>query len=393
VPGRRIRLGADELTRDIVVNERWFSSVTYSDNGVYNAVCPQDHGLSYLLVGDARVQLREAIAVCGELLLGRGRTWDVLPKFFDNRDRLPFHLHPCQDHVAPGLVGKPESYYFPEELNIERHRFPLTAMGVDAAYPDDRIREHLARFLRGDNRLTDLGNTIPLVPGTGYHMPACTLHAPGSLVTYELQVASDVTCLPESRANDMALPTDLLDRDLPVSVARDGLERVMEHVLSMLRCRNSGNADNFRREYFRAPVEVRRDEAGSQSLVIYRTGRASEVENPDLYSAKKTLVEGGGTIALHERAACGVIALAGHGEIRVPGRSPVVLESVSYYPSRDHLGGDEIFVAAPAAAAFEVSARSLEQLRFYQHFASGSNPEAASVPVPAFSPFGEHPPR
>jgi hypothetical protein len=382
VPGRRIRLGEDSLTRDIVVNERWFSSVTFSDNGVFNTVCPDDHGLSYLLIGDARVQLKEALEVAGRLLLGPDRRWNVLPKFFDNRDRLPFHLHPCGDHVAAGLVGKPESYFFPEELNTIRHRFPHTTVGVDPAVPDGEIARRLLEFLRGDNRLTDLGNAVPLVAGTGYHMPACTLHAPGSLVTYELQVASDVTCLPESRANDMGLPTDLLDRDLPVKVARDGLERVMSHVLAMINCPGAGNRDDFRRQYFRAPVATLAEEGGTQSFVIYRTGRAGEARCPDLYSAKRTVVHGGGTLRIREHAAFGAIALGGHGTLRVPGRQPVVLEAVSFFPTRDDPGGDEVFVAAGAAAELEVEAESVERLSFYQHFASDSNPEAATLAVP-----------
>ncbi len=264
--------------------------------------------------------LRDAIAACGELLLGKGRAWDVLPKFFDNWHRIPHHLHPCQEHCAPGLVGKPESYYFPEELNVDRNAFPATPMGVDPAYTDRQVMSHLRHYFKGDNRLTDLANTINLVAGTGWYMPPCTLHAPGSLVTYELQAASDVSCIPESRVNDVVMQPDLLDRDLPVKVASDGFDKVCGYILSMIRCRNAGNGENFRREYFRPPVSVRDDPEARQSFVIYRTGRASERANPDLYSAKKTVVTGGREARFEERAAFGVIVLAGHGEVKVPGQ-------------------------------------------------------------------------
>ena len=139
VPGRRIKLLRDYISRDVAVNERWLSSVTYADNGAFNAVCPPDHGLSYFVIGDWKVQLKETLETSGELLLGRGKTWNVLPKFFDNWHRIPNHLHPCDDHCATGLRGKPESYYFPEELNIGRNAFPSSSFGVDPAVTDAEL--------------------------------------------------------------------------------------------------------------------------------------------------------------------------------------------------------------------------------------------------------------
>jgi hypothetical protein len=387
VPGRRIKLRDDYISQDVAVNERWLASVTFADNGVLNRICPPDHGLSYLVIGSNRVLLRDAIAVRGELLLGKGRTWDVLPKFFDNWHRIPHHMHPCQQHCSPGLTGKPESYYFPEELNVDRNAFPSTPMGVDPSYTDRQVMSHLRHYFKGDNRLTDLANAINLVPGTGWFMPPCTLHAPGSLVTYELQVASDVTCIPESRVNDMVMPPDLLDRDIPVKVAVEGFENVCEYILSMIRCPNAGNGDNFRKEYFRPPVTVGKDGDVEQAYVICRTGRTSTAVNPDLYSAKKTRLTGGRSARLAERAAFGAIVLAGHGEVRVPGRTGLAVASASLYPDRDAMGSDEFFVAAGAAASLEMAAASEETLSVYQHFASGSNPEARSLPVPEWVPF------
>jgi hypothetical protein len=389
VPGRRLRLRDEYLSQDVAVNERWLASVTYADNGVYNRICPKDHGLSYLVIDGSRVLLRDAIAACGGLLLGKGRTWDVLPKFFDNWHRIPHHLHPCQDHCAPGLVGKPESYYFPEELNVDRNAFPATPMGVDPAYTDRQVMSHLRHYFKGDNRLTDLANTINLAAGTGWYMPPCTLHAPGSLVTYELQTASDVSCIPESRVNDTVMQPDLLDRDLPVKVAADGFEKVCDYILSMIRCPKAGNGDNFRREYFRPPVPVRGDAEASQAYVVYRTGRAGEPRNPDLYSAKKTVVAGGREARCAERAAFGVIVLAGTGEVKVAGKQGVRAASASLYPDRDTVLEDELFVAAGAASSFAVSVAGEESLRFCQHFASGSNPEAGSLAMPEWIPFPE----
>lgn len=387
IPGRRIKLLNDYMSKDVAVNERWLASVTYADNGAFNSVCPPDHGLSYLVIDGSRVQLKDALAACGDLLLGPGKTWDVLPKFFDNWHRIPNHLHPCDTHCAKGLRGKPESYYFPEELNMGRNAFPLSCFGVDPFFTDEQILSALRHYLAGDNRLTDLGNMINLVPGTGWFMPPCTLHAPGSLVTYELQVASDVTCIPESRVNDMVMPLDLIDRDIPVKIDAEGLEAVAEYILSMIRCKCSGNDKSFRLEYFRSPVQARNDKEGSQKWIIYRTGMASARENPDLYSAKKTTVNTGMEMELSEQAAFGAIVLGGHGKIQVSGKDALNVESASMYPDTDTLGGDEFFVAAGAAKRVCVLCRSTEQMVLYQHFASGSNPETRTLHVPEFVPF------
>jgi len=387
IPGRRIKLKDDYINQDVVVNERWLASVTYADNGIYNSICPNDHGLSYLIVGDSKVQLKEAIEVCGTILLGKERKWDVLSKFFDNWHRIPHHLHPCDDHCSERLRGKPESYYFPEELNMNKNAFPHTSVGVDPVFTDDHIMNYLLQYFKGDNRLTELSNTIDLIPGTGWFMPPCTLHAPGSLVTYELQVASDVTCIPESRVNDMVMPPDLIDRDIPVKIAVDGLERVCQYIVDMIRCKNSGNFNHFQKEYFRPPVKVFELEEGSQSFIIYRTGKSSERVNPDFYSAKKMIVNHESILEIEESEAFGAIILGGHGEISVPGKAPVAIESVSMYPTRNDLGGDEIFVAKDAAAKLIVRCNSIERLSIYQHFASNSNPEGTSLEIPEYFRF------
>jgi hypothetical protein len=388
VPGRRIKLRDDYMSQSVAVNERWLASATKADNGAYNAVCPPDHGLSYLVIGDARVTLRDALSACPDLLLGPGKRWDVLPKFFDNWHRIPNHLHPCDAHCSGGLVGKPESYYFPEELNMDRNAFPITYFGVDPSYGDRQILSYLKRYPEGDNRLSDLGNAINLAPGTGWFMPPCTLHAPGSLVTYELQTASDVTCIPESRVNDMVMPADLLDRDIPAKLSEVGIEGVARYILSMIRCENSGNSHNFRQEYFRPPVPVFEGRDGSQHWVVYRTGRASAGRSPDLYSAKKTTVQPGAGLRLSEKGAFGAIVLGGSGTLRVPGREACRIENVAMFPDRDSVGGDEFFVSAAAAGDLEMECSSMESLRVYQHFASGTNPEAGVLEPPEYLPFG-----
>ena len=55
------------------------------------------------------------------------------------------------------------------------------------------------------------------------------------------------------------------------------------------------------------------------------------------------------------------------------------IESPSIYHSRNEVGADELFVAAGAARKLVIESQGHEQLSFYQHFASDSNPQAASL--------------
>jgi len=100
------------------------------------------------------------------------------------------------------------------------------------------------------------------------------------------------------------------------------------------------------------------------------------------------VVASGRVLELQEKAAFGAIVLSGHGTVAVDGRKPLAVESASMFPTRDALGGDEFFVAAGAAAKFRLACASIESLHVYQHFASGSNPEARNIAVPEHRMFG-----
>lgn len=381
-PGRRIKLKDEYLSQNLAVNERWLASVTYSDNGIYNDICPKDHGYSYIVTEKGLIKLADAIFHCRSLMLGdEKKEWDVLPKFFDNRHRIPFHMHPCQEHVKKGLLGKPESYHFPIELNMNRNSYPTTPIGVDESYTDKQILEYLKGYFKGDNHLTDLGCGINILPGTGYYMPPCTLHAPGSLATYELQAASDVSCIPESRVNDMPMPPDMIDRDFPVTIKKDGFDAVCDYMLDMIKCKNAGNFDSFRKEYFRPPVEIKHDENYRQQYVIYRCGKYSEKENKDIYSAKRTAINSYKSTSLKENAAFGAIVLRGCGEISA-GKQSVIIETATMFETREDCFADEFFVAANAAANLKVIGKTAEPLVFYQHFASNSNPDSTNITIP-----------
>jgi hypothetical protein len=179
----------------------------------------------------------------------------------------------------------------------------------------------------------------------------------------------------------MVMPPDLIDRDFPVTIAKDGEEKVFEYILKLVNCSNSGNKDNFRQEYYRPPITVHKEKGGRQDYVIYRCGRATEALNPDFYSSKHTVVNSQTSWQVEERAAFGTVVLSGHGVFEVAGKEPVVVESASMYYDRNEIGADEVFVAAGAAKKLSIRCASYQKLSFYQHFASNSNPESTSLKI------------
>ena len=54
-----------------------------------------------------------------------------------------------------------------------------------------------------------------LKPGTGWLIPPCILHAPGSLCTYEPQWGSDVFGMYQSLVEGREVPWSLLVKDVP----------------------------------------------------------------------------------------------------------------------------------------------------------------------------------
>src|SRR5436305_1491812 len=75
------------------------------------------------------------------------------------------------------------------------------------------IHRCLERWNEGDNGILDYSKAYRLKPGTGWLVPPCILHAPGSLVTYEPQWGSDVFGMYQSMVEGRAVPWHLLTKD------------------------------------------------------------------------------------------------------------------------------------------------------------------------------------
>src|SRR5215831_7379255 len=83
--------------------------------------------------------------------------------------------------------ARPEPYYFPPQYNPMDNNFPLTYFGLDLSTTKAQMRRCLKRWNEGDNGILELLRADRLRLGTGWLVPPCTLHAPGSLCTFEPQ--------------------------------------------------------------------------------------------------------------------------------------------------------------------------------------------------------------
>lgn len=369
MPGGRLKLDPRDLyalgAHRGGIDERWFSSTTKADNGPGT---PEDEGLSYVAANGKKVLLKEAIELAGDDILGADVMaaqggWSLLCKFFDNLGPIPHHMHQMEKHAKNvGRKGKPEAYYFPPQYNFTGNNFPYTFMGLEPGTTKDDVRRCLERWNEGDNGILYHSKAYKLKPGSGWQIDAGILHAPGSLVTYEPQVNSDVFGMFQSMVEGRAVPWDLLVKDVPPEQHHD-----LDYIIDMLDW--EANVDpEFGKHRIFDPTPVR-DEAEmaacgySEKWITYST---------PYYSAKELTVMPGRTVKITDAAAYGMILTQGHGTI---GKLDVETPSMIRF---GEMTKDELFVSAPAAKAGLVvrNGSDKENLVMLKHFAPG-NPDAA----------------
>jgi hypothetical protein len=201
-----------------------------------------------------------------------------------------------------------------------------------------------------------------LKAGTGWQIDAGILHAPGSLVTYEPQVNSDVFAMFQSMVEGRAVGWELLVKDVPADHHQD-----LDYLLDMLDWDANTDPEFMKHRLFHpAPVCEPREmhEAGySEKWVVFSTPH---------YSAKELTVYPGRSVSLRDKAAYGLIVTQGFGTI---GLMDVETPTLIRY---GQMTKDELFVSAAAAGeGVTVTNRSdREDLVLLKHFGPG-NPDAA----------------
>ena len=371
-PGRRLRLAPSDYyalgTNRGGIDERWFASTTEA----MNENRAPDEGLSYVVLDGQKFTLKDAIEAEGSRLIGRRmweefHRWPVYSKFFDNLEPLPHHIH-LNDAQAKlvGQQGKPEAYYFPPQYNPVGNVFPHTYFGLEPGTTKAQIRRCLERWNEGDNGILNYSKAYRLQPGTGWHVPPCILHAPGSLCTFEPQWGSDVFGMYQSLVEGSYIPWDLLVKDVPKEKHHD-----LDFIVDLIDW--EANTDPyFKDHHYLEPISVA-DTASEGYLdkwVVY-----GKFSGRQLFSAKELTVKPGVKCLLKEQGAFGLIITQGEGRI---GKLAVHSPSMIRF---GEMTEDELFVSHDAAlqgVAFENTSKQ-EPLVVLRYFGPDSNPDAPEV--------------
>jgi hypothetical protein len=371
-PGKRLKLHPDDLYAFGLnrggIDERWFASTTPAANENRTP----DEGLSYVVADGQRFSLQAAIAESGPAIIGKGlwnkyKKWPVYSKFFDNMGPIPHHMHQSSKQAKlVGQEGKPESYYFPPQHNNVGNNFPYTFMGLEPGTARGQVRRCLENWNKGDNGILDLSRAYRLKPGTGWLIPPCILHAPGSLCTYEPQWGSDVFGMYQSLVEGREVPWSLLVKDMPKNKHKD-----LDWIVDQLDW--DGNCDpNFKDNHYLEPIPVAdtRSEGYVDRWIVY-----GKIEGEQLFSAKELTVDAGVKCTINDRGAYGLICVQGTGKINdQPLNSPKLI--------RFHeLTEDEYFCTesgAQSGVTFENTSET-EPLVVLRYFGPEVNPDAPEI--------------
>lgn len=362
IPGRRLKLHPGDYyaygANRGGIDERWFASTTKADNGPLTT--PYE-GLSFIHVdGGEHVLLRDAIEmegaeILGEPIMKKFGGWKAYSKFFDNQEPLPHHLHLTDKMAANvGRAGKPEAYYFPKQLNNHGGWFPYTFFGLNPGTTPDDVKRCIQNWYKADNNILALSRAYKLQPGTGWDVPPGVLHAPGSLLTYEPQRASDVFSMFQNIVWEAYTPRDLLEKDIPENKKSDP-----DYYVQLLDWELNTDPLFFEHRYMppkpSKPLEAMQAEGYQQMDIVYKS---------TYFSAKELTILPGKSALIKDDAPYGAIVIQGHGTF-----GNLEIES----PAMIRFGQttqDELFVTAKAAkeGILVTNLSSTDDLVMLKHF-------------------------
>lgn len=367
-PGRRLKLHPDDLfalgAQRGGIDERWFSSTCPADNGPGT---PPDEGLSYVVAGDQKMLLKDLIESSGSEILGDKvmSKWGglkVFSKFFDNMQALPHHIHIGQEHASLiGMEGKPESYYFPPQVNFTGNDFPYTFFGLEPGTTKEELKKCLKDFSKGDNKILDITKAYRLELGTGWLLPPGILHAPGSLCSFEPQWASDVYMMFESLPSGKPIGKEFMSKDAP-----DDKKDDIDFLISTLDWEKN-TAPDFKKRFFLPPIDIKNNTPHKyhEKWVVY-----GKVEGQEVFSAKELTVYSGQKTTIKDTSAYGAIVLQGHGKMNdIDVESPIMIR----YGDQTK---DEFFVPYQTAiTGVTVENTGCEPLVILKFFGPDCNPD------------------
>ena len=201
-------------------------------------------------------------------------------------------------------------------------------------------------------------------PGTGWLIPPCILHAPGSLVTYEPQWGSDVFSMFQSLCEGRDVWRDLLVKDI-LPEKHDDLAYIVDQLDW------DANVDtHFKDNHYLEPIADGDTEGDGyvDRWVVY-----GDVDGEQKFSAKELTIEPGVTCTIKDNGASGVILVQGRGRIEnTPLECPTMIRF-------GEMTEDEVFITAKKAQeGYEIENRGTEcPLVLLRYFGPGHQPASA----------------
>ena len=339
-PGKRIKLHPHDWyaygAHRGGIDERWFGSTTdaANDGRVWH------EGQSFCTWRGKQFLLKDAVAeapqrIIGDPLWETYGKWPVYSKFFDNMGPIPHHMHQrSEDAALVGQEGKPESYYFPPQLNNVDNNFAYTFMGLEPGTTQDDLRRCLENWDRGDNGILDLSRAYRLQRGTGWLIPPGVLHAPGSLCTYEPQWGSDVFGMFQSLVEGREVPWSLLVKDMPAEKHQD-----LDFIIGQLDWEKNVDT-HFKQSNYLEPIIADEGAGWVDRWIVY-----GHVDGKQLFSSKELTIEPGAKYRLQDPGASSWITVQGRGRMgRLNLQTPAMIRFGA-------LTEDEVFITCAAATA------------------------------------------
>lgn len=341
IPGKRLKLHPNDYyaygAHRGGIDERWFASTTKADNGPLTSPC---EGLSFIHVNYAsKVLLKDALEIAGNEILGEAVMkkyggWMMYSKYFDNQEPLPHHIH-LNDKMAAnvGRQGKPEAYYFPKQLNNHGGYFPYTFYGLHPGTTKNQIKQCLTNWEKSDNGILNFSRAYKLRPGTGWDVPPGVLHAPGSLLTYEPQKASDVFAMYQNITWDAYVSKELLQKDIPEDKRQD-----LDYYIELLDWELNTDPNFYENRFMQPkpvkPLQEMRADGYEEYDIAYKS---------ESFSAKELTILPGRSAVIRDDGPYGAIVIQGHGLF---GHLDIDSPAIVRFGEMTH---DELFVTAKAA--------------------------------------------
>ena len=199
------------------IMERWFCSVTHAENRINI----EDEGLSYLEIPGENILVKDAIQQCPEIIgLEYSKSHnglEYLIKLYDFGCRLFLHFHQEKKYVeSQGKNPKDEAYYF---LDAPLGPHPETFFGVHPYIVKNNLQYKifeplLKEWTGGDAEILKHSRAFYCVPGEGFLLKSGILHAPGSVLTMEIQESSDVGAILQPKVGNYVIDKRMLTKDV-----------------------------------------------------------------------------------------------------------------------------------------------------------------------------------